>query len=179
MISTYPDAGEFTRFRLLAAAAVKDVHAEREKISGSPLPAEFDIVDHIMTLKVQISPLKKDHFDVMKACLNANRVLFPEAREVQSTEELIRNLNQAKTRLRLWRSSSARAGADDALMFIMSWHVHVELHKIQTLREGSSWMTNPDLIKIREEVANFMAEFANTTHLDLAAPVYSDEEVEV
>ena len=138
MISSYPDAGEFTRFWLLAAKAMRDVRAEREKISGSPLPEEFDITDHITALKARIAPLKKSHFDVMNACLHANRVLFPEAREVQSIEELIRNLNQPKTRLRLWRSSSARAGADGALMFIMSWHEHVEHHKIQTLREGSS-----------------------------------------
>ena len=72
---------------------MKDARAEREKISGSPLLAEFDIVDHIMALKARIAPLKKDHFDVTKACLNASRVLFPEAQEVQSTEELIRNLN--------------------------------------------------------------------------------------
>ena len=96
------------------------MRAPREKASGSLLPAEFDIVDHIMALKARIAPLKNVHFDVMKACLNANRVLFPEAREVQSTEELIRILNQAKTRLRLWRSSSPCAGADAALMFIMS-----------------------------------------------------------
>ena len=113
---------------------------------------------------------------MMKSCLNASRVLFPESRDVQSTEELIRNLNQAKTWLRLWRSSSSRAGADAALMFIMSWHEHIQLHKIETLREGSTWTTNPDLMKIREEAANFMAEFANTTHLDLDAPMYSDEE---
>ena len=139
---------------------------------------EFDILDHIMALKALIAPLKKDHFNVMNACLNANRALFPEAREVQSPEELIRNLNQAKTRLRLWRSLSARTGADAALIFIMSWHEHIELHKIKTLCEGSSWTTNPDLIKIREEAANFMAEFANTTHLDMEATVYSDEEAE-
>ena len=97
----YPNAGEFTRFQLLAAKAMKDVHAKKEKASGSPLPEEFDIVDHITTLKARIAPLKKDHFDVMNACLNVNQVLFPEAQEAHSIEELIRNLNQAKTWLRL------------------------------------------------------------------------------
>ena len=61
---------------------MKDARAEREEISGSPLPEQFDIVDHITVLKARIAPLEKDHFDVMNACLNANRVLFPEAREV-------------------------------------------------------------------------------------------------
>ena len=61
-------------------------------------------------------------------------------------------------------------------MFIMSWHEHIKLHTIQTIREGSIWTTNPDLVKIREDAANFMAEFANTVHLDLDAKAYSDEE---
>ena len=138
MALSYLDAGEFTRFRLLAAKAVRDTRAEREKISGSPLPDEFDITDHITALKAWIAPLKKSHFDVMNVCLHANRVLFPEAREAQSTEELIKNLNQAKTRLKLRRSSSTRAGAYTAHMFILSWHEHVELHKIQSLCEGST-----------------------------------------
>ena len=79
MISSYLDAGEFTKFWLLAAKAVKNARAEREKISRSPLRAEFDIVEHITALKAWIAPLKKNHFDVMNACLNANRALFPEA----------------------------------------------------------------------------------------------------
>ena len=47
---------------------------------------------------------------------------------------------------------------------------------MRSLREGSAWVSDPNRIKIREEAANFMAEFANTKHLDLEAPVYSDGE---
>ena len=55
---------------------------------------------HIIALKARIAPLKKAQIDVMNASLHANRVLFPEAQEGQSIEELIRNLDQAKTRLK-------------------------------------------------------------------------------
>ena len=61
-------------------------------------------------------------------------------------------------------------------MFIMSWHEQIKLEKIQTLHEGSIWNTNSDLVKIREDAANFMAKFANTSHLDVDAETYSDEE---
>ena len=76
-------------------------------------------------------------------------------------------MSQTKDRLKLKRSSSACVGADAALMFIMSWHEQIKLDKIQTLWEGGIWNTNTDLVKIREDAANFMAKFANTSHLDV------------
>ena len=44
------------------------------------------------------------------------------------------------------------------------------------MREGGVWNTDPVLMQIREEAANFMAKFANTSALDVNADVYSDEE---
>ena len=44
------------------------------------------------------------------------------------------------------------------------------------MREGGIWNTDPALVQIREEAANFMAKFANTSILDVNADVYSDEE---
>ena len=61
-------------------------------------------------------------------------------------------------------------------MLIMSWHEDIKLEKIQSLREGGIWNTDPALVQIREQAANFMAKFANTANLDLNADVYSDAE---
>ena len=168
--------GEFTSIRLQAAKAVRDARAERAKLTGAPLPETWDIEDHITALKARIAPLKDSHIDLLNASLKAHRILFPESRQVRSAEELIKDLDQTKSRLQQWRSSSARAGADAALIFIMSWYELIDLAKVRSLREGSSWAKDPDRIKIREEGANFMAEFANTKHLDLEAPVYTDGE---
>ena len=175
-VLAYLNVGEFTSIRLQAAKAVRDARAERAKLAGAPLPETWDIEDHITALKARIAPLKESHIDMFNASLKAHRVLFPEARQVRSADELIKDLDQAKTRLKQWRSSSARAGADAALLFIMSWYELIDLAKVRSFREGSSWATDPIRIKIREEAANFMAEFARTKHLDLEAPVYSDGE---
>ena len=61
-------------------------------------------------------------------------------------------------------------------MPIMSWHEDIKLDKIQSLREGGIWNTDPALVQIHEEAANFMAKFANTSVLDVNADVYSDDE---
>ena len=168
--------GEFTSIRFQAAKAVRDARAERAKLTGAPLLETWDIEDHITALKARIAPLKESHTTLFNASLKAHRVLFPEARPARSADELIKDLDQAETRLKQWRSSSARAGADAGLLFIMSWYELIDLAKVRSLREGSSWASDPNRIKIREEAANFMAEFANTKHLDLKAPVYSDGE---
>ena len=65
---------------------------------------------------------------------------------MDSQKDLEGLLKGAKERLQLWRSSSARAGADAALTLIMSWHEEIELEKIETLRKDGAWNTDPDLI---------------------------------
>jgi len=175
-VLAYLFVGEFTSIRLQAAKAVRNARAERAKLTEAPLSETWDIEDHITALKARIAPLKDSHIGLLNASLKAHRILFPEARQVVPVEELIRDLDQAMTRLKQWRSSSARAGADAALLFIMSWYELIDLAKVRSFREGSSWASDPNRIKIREEAANFMAEFARTKHLDLEAPVYSDGE---
>ena len=61
-------------------------------------------------------------------------------------------------------------------MLIMSWHEDIKLDTIQSLREGGIWNTDPALVQIYEEAANFMAKFANTSDVDVNADVYLDEE---
>ena len=133
----YSYAEEFTQYRLTAFKALKDSCAEREKASGSQLPPEYDMLDHLAALKAWVAPLKQDFVSVMLACVNTCRALLPECPDARSTDRLIELLNQGKTRLQLWRSSSARARADAALMLIMLWHEDIKLEKIQSLREGS------------------------------------------
>ena len=112
----------------------------------------------------------------MAAGIKACRALYPDNPDVSSLEERVDMLKGAKDRLQLWRSSSARAGADAALTFIMSWYEDIKLGQIRTLREGGIWSTKPELIAIREQAANFMASYANTSLLDANAEAYSDGE---
>ena len=99
-VLAYLNVGEFTSIRLQAAKAVRDARAERAKLAGAPLPETWDIEDHITALKARIAPLKESHIDLFNASLKAHQVLFPEARQVQSADELIKDLDQAKTRLK-------------------------------------------------------------------------------
>ena len=134
---------------------------------GKDLADNLDIDDHVAALNARIAPLKKDFDEVMTACVKTCRVLYPDRPDARRTDELVGMLEGSKDRLQLWRSCSARAGADAALTLIMSWHEDIKLGQIQTLREGGAWSTKPDLIAIREQAANFMARYASTSELDL------------
>ena len=70
----------------------------------------------------------------MTACVKTCRVLYPERADADSTDELVGMLEGSKERLQLWRSSSARAGADAALTLIMSWHEDIKLGKSRRYR---------------------------------------------
>ena len=128
-----------------------------------------------MAIKARIHPLKTIGSELLDAGVSAFRALWPLADAPNTTPELAAKLREAEQRLREWRSSSARAGADAALKFIMTWCEKIDLEKMDTLRRGSPWSSDPILIKRREKMAAFFAGYANTKHLS-EGDTYSDAE---
>ena len=143
---------------------------------GKDPAAEPDMNDHLASVAARVAPLASDFQSLMAAGLKACGPLYPDVPDVSSQEELEKMLKGTKERLQVWRSSSARAGADAALAFIMSWHKDIELEKMKTLLKGAPWTTDSALIAKRQAAANYMAQYANTAVLDLEAEVYQDEE---
>ena len=107
-------------------------------LKGKDPAAEADIDDHLSALGARVAPLAADFHTLMTASLEACRALYPDHPDVSSQEELEGMLKGTKDRLQLWRSSSARAGADAALTLIMSWHEEIKLEQILTLREDGA-----------------------------------------
>ena len=105
------------------------------------------------------------------------RLLWPDAPLVRRISDLAAVLGGAEETFRAWRSSSARAGADQALQFVLSWYETVKLEKLQYLHEGSEWTSNPERIAERQSTTDFMANYADTSVLDDGC-IYSDAEEE-
>ena len=57
----------------------------------------------------------------------------------------------------------------------MTWCEKIDLEKMDTLRRGSPWSSDPILIKRREKMAAFFAGYANTKNLS-EGDTYSDAE---
>ena len=60
---------------------------------------------------------------------------------------------------------------------MLSWYETIKLEKVQALREGSAWTSDPARIAERLGAADFMANYGDTSVLD-DGRIYSDAEEE-
>ena len=94
---------------------------------SGPLPDEWTIEDHLIAFASRVSRLKILGVELFTAAIRAFKVLWPEEADPKSPEELAERLMQSETRLSQWRESAARAGADEALMVVLSWYETLDL----------------------------------------------------
>ena len=69
--------------------------------------------------------------DLLKACIRAYSVLWPGSEQCKSVAELAICLQGSETRLRDWRHSAARAGADEVLAWALFWYEEMDLNVLQ------------------------------------------------
>ena len=67
-------------------------------------------------------------------------MLWPGSEPNKSIADLAIRLQASEAKLREWRHSSARAGADEALAWVLSWYEEMDLDMRKTQREGSRWV---------------------------------------
>lgn len=131
--------------------------------------------DHLTALNARLAPLKSVGTALLDAAIRAYHVLYPEATGPATIPELSKCLQATEDRLRAWRSSSARAGADRALSFVLGLYEEIDIATVRALRTESRWLTDPELIKTREEAADFFADYAATKYIT-PGRVYDDPE---
>jgi hypothetical protein len=61
--------------------------------------------------------------------------------------DLGNDLQLSKVRVGEWRESDARVGANEALTYFLSWYEKADLETLRSVREGSMWTTDPELIR--------------------------------
>ena len=126
-------------------------------------------------LNARITPLKCIGIDLLEAGIRVYHALWPSSAIPTIITELAKCLQGAEARLREWRSSSARAGADQAMSFVLSWYEAIDLDILKSLRSNSKWTSDPTLVQSRKEAAYLMASYAPTQTF-IPGPTYSDGE---
>ena len=124
---------------------------------------EWDIEDYLESIKARLSPLKRFGDDLLKAATHVHKALWPEDPSPRTVKVLAERLSEGRNRLRAWRESAARAGAEEALMWVLSWFEDLDLEKLAALRDGSPWIDDPELVKKRQAIAYEMAQYALPT----------------
>ena len=139
-----------------------DKSRRRRVNRGDTISAEWDVDDHLLALHSRISPLRVLGKDLFSAAIRAHAVLWPESAPSKSIRDLAITLQESEQRLREWRHSSARAGADEALAWVLSWYEKINLDALAEMRGTSKWLNDPELISKRQERAFAIAKYADT-----------------
>ena len=136
--------------------------------------------DHLTAISARLKALKVIVVDVLDAAIHTFRQLWPGVETPKTVAELVESLKDSEDRLNDWRESAGRAGADEAMKFVLSWHETMKLEALSSIRSNGLYVKDPEYIKKRKEIAYSIAEYADVHiyHEDPNAPTEEDEEDE-
>jgi hypothetical protein len=108
----------------------------RRIATGEGSSVNFSMDDHLAPMAARIKPLTMLGYELRKAAEELYRLLWPTETLPGDLAKLVKWLENAPDRQLDWKESAARAGADMALSFVLSWYKEVDLDQLQTWRAG-------------------------------------------
>jgi hypothetical protein len=127
-------------------ASVEDVEkalqVDRESRGVQVTSANWDMSEQLVALQARKDAMSSYTDDLFLGAQEAYSALWPGQRTPTDPASLGNDLQLAKVRLREWRDSGTRVGADEALTYFLSWYEKTDLETLRTVREGSIWTTD-------------------------------------
>ena len=134
---------------------------------------------HLVALKARLIPMRAIGMNLLTSAIRAYNVLWPGCAAPVIVDELAKCLMASEERLDDWRSSAARVGADEALSYVLSWYEELDLEMLKTVRDGSRWLSDPEHIQRRQELAYSLIQYAPVHSFVPGERVPQSEELEV
>ncbi|KAK1642870.1 hypothetical protein QYE76_060675 [Lolium multiflorum] len=128
LAAAFPEAQE------AALAAVGRAREERRQATGEQSSDCFTMDDYLSSMAARVEPITKLGWELRKAAEELIRLLWPTETLPQDLSNLIAWLDRAPDRFLDWKESAARAGADMALSFVLSWYNEVSLDQLEYRR---------------------------------------------
>jgi hypothetical protein len=100
--------------------------------------------------------------DLYLGAQEAHMALWPGQTTPTDPADLGNDLQLSNVCVGEWRDFGARVGADEALTYFLSWYEKVDLETLRSVREGSMWTIDPELIRRRQELAHSYVDYAHT-----------------
>jgi hypothetical protein len=143
--------------------------------------ANWHMSEQLVALQARKNAMTSFTEDLFLGAQEAYSALWPGQRMPTDPVDLGNDLQLAKVRLREWRDSGARVGADEALTYFLSWYKKADLETLRTVREGSIWTTDPEHIRRRRELAHSYVDYADTDAFvrDIRDPEKKEDDVKV
>jgi hypothetical protein len=141
----------------------------------------WDMSEQLVALQARKKAMASYTEDLFLGAQEAHSALWPGQRTPTDPLDLGNDLQLSKVCLRQWRDSGARVGADEALTYFLSWYEKVDLETLRSVREGSMWTTDPELIRHRQELAHSYVDFTDTEAFvrDIREPEKEDDAEDV
>lgn len=160
-----------------AQEAVRTARRKRDLPAAAGVPYEYDLVDYLVSIASRVKPLKSFGVNMLNAGIRAFHALWPGEEAPTDIPELAKRLLEVESWLSDWRESAERIGADEALLFVLSWYDGINLDVLQSMRVGSPYLTDPELVAKRKERAYSFIQYADV-HTFVEGPP-SDAEAEM
>jgi hypothetical protein len=152
-------AGAFPDSNEVAASAMKEYRAEQKIVPSSDPKAELSSGELVALAKGRLHPVAKLGRDLHKAIVFVFETLWPGQAVPGEIQALLQWIPLAPNQLDIWRESTAQAGAEQALEFVLSRYPGVNLDQLENLHEGG--LAGLDKVKFRQR-ACAIAECAET-----------------
>jgi hypothetical protein len=89
--------------------------------------------EQLITLQARKKAIASYTEDLFLGAQEAHSALWPGERMPTDPLDLGNDLQLSKVRLRQWRDSGARVGADEALTYFLSWYEKVDLETLRSV----------------------------------------------
>jgi hypothetical protein len=120
-------AGAFPDSDRTAAAVLKEYRAEQKIVPSSDPKAELSSGELVALAKGRLHPVAKLGKDLHEALVSVFETLWPGRAVPGEIQALLQWVLLVSNRLVVWKESAARAGAQQALEFVLSWYPGINL----------------------------------------------------
>ena len=173
LAAAFPEAQE------AALAAAGQAREARRQATGETSSAHFSMDDYLASMAARVEPITMLGYELRKAAEELFQLLWPTETLPGELSKLIKWLETAPDRFLDWKDSAARAGADMALSFVLSWYDEVDLNQLETRRADVEDKLSAENKTARLARACAIADFANKgTFIEDPNPPSEEEESE-
>jgi hypothetical protein len=138
----FPDSNRAT------AAALKEYRTEEKIVPSSDPKAKLSSGELMALVKGRLQPVAELGGDLRQAVVSVFKTLWPGRAVPEEIQALLKWIPLASNRIDVWKESVARAGAEQALEFVLSWYPGVNLDQLENLHEGG--LAGLDKAKLRQ-----------------------------
>jgi hypothetical protein len=166
LVEDFPDSAE------AAAAALEECWAEYHIVRHKNPKAELSSEELMASIKGQLQPAAKLWSQLRGAIASVFRALWPGQAEPDNVDRLLLWMSFVSNWVDVSKEFVARAGAEHALSFVLSWYQGISLDQLEHLREDG--LSGVDLVKLHQRFCA-IAECADTDVLFDAGESNGDE----